>query len=203
MNDPGKGLDFEKADFGSAANNEAGKGATCAICQTAIDKTYFTANGAVVCERCKEQLAQRPQGFEAQSFVKGALFGSGVAALGSVVWYAIARFTGYEFGLLAIVIGVFVGKAVQKGAGFRSGVAYQLLAVGLTYVSIVAAYAPAAIAGSGEDVSILAVIIVCLAAPFLAGSSNIIGILIIGFGIYEAWKYSKVAPIELAGPHNL
>jgi hypothetical protein len=40
-----------------------------------------------------------------------------------------------------------------------------------------------------------------LAAPFLAGTSNIMGLIIIGIGLYEAWKLNR-AP-KLAGPFRL
>ena len=36
------------------------------------------------------------------------------------------------------------------------------------------------------------------AAPFLGGTSNIMGILIIGIGLYEAWKINRRVP--LSGP---
>jgi hypothetical protein len=34
------------------------------------------------------------------------------------------------------------------------------------------------------------------AAPFLSGASNIIGILIIGIALYEAWKLNKRVPVS-------
>jgi hypothetical protein len=35
------------------------------------------------------------------------------------------------------------------------------------------------------------------------GFQNIIGILIIGFGVYEAWKLNRRVPLEIAGPFRL
>jgi len=40
-----------------------------------------------------------------------------------------------------------------------------------------------------------------LAAPFLAGASNIMGIIIIGIGLYEAWKFNKRVIVN--GPFKL
>ena len=37
-------------------------------------------------------------------------------------------------------------------------------------------------------------LIVC-AAPFLAGIQNVIGIIIIGIGMYEAWKLNRRVPL--------
>jgi hypothetical protein len=41
---------------------------------------------------------------------------------------------------------------------------------------------------------------IALAAPFLAGLENLIGLLIIGFALYEAWALNRKARVELAGP---
>ncbi len=52
------------------------------------------------------------------------------------------KLTGYEFGLIAILVGYAVGIAVRRGSSGRGGWPYQLLAVGLTYASIVGSYLP-------------------------------------------------------------
>ena len=36
---------------------------------------------------------------------------------------------------------------------------------------------------------------IAFASPFLSGASNIIGILIIGIALYEAWKLNKRVPV--------
>jgi hypothetical protein len=41
------------------------------------------------------------------------------------------------------------------------------------------------------------------AAPFLMGFQNVIGILIIGFALYEAWKINTRVPLETKGPFRL
>ena len=41
---------------------------------------------------------------------------------------------------------------------------------------------------------------VMLALPFLGGFSNIIGLLIIGVGLYEAWKANRRVELQMAGP---
>ena len=45
--------------------------------------------------------------------------------------------------------------------------------------------------------------VVSLALPFLAGPQNIIGILIIGFALYEAWKINKGSALRIDGPFQL
>lgn len=41
------------------------------------------------------------------------------------------------------------------------------------------------------------------ATPFLAGLENAIGILIIGFALYEAWKLNKKAELSITGPYQV
>jgi hypothetical protein len=42
-----------------------------------------------------------------------------------------------------------------------------------------------------------------MAAPFLGGFENIIGILIIGFALWEAWKMNRRVPMQIEGPFRL
>ena len=41
------------------------------------------------------------------------------------------------------------------------------------------------------------------ALPFIAGIENIIGILIIGFALYEAWKLNRLVELTVTGPHQV
>ena len=47
------------------------------------------------------------------------------------------------------------------------------------------------------------VVVVAFAAPFLAGFENILGILIIGFGLWQAWQLNRKRPFEVAGPFQV
>ena len=44
---------------------------------------------------------------------------------------------------------------------------------------------------------------IVLAIPFLAGFENIIGIIIIGIGLYEAWKLNRREALTITGPHAI
>jgi hypothetical protein len=44
---------------------------------------------------------------------------------------------------------------------------------------------------------------VIYAIPFLAGFENIIGLVIIAIGLYEAWKLNKRAELNVAGPFKV
>src|SRR5215510_9347414 len=74
--------------------------------------------------------------------LSAALMGLLAALTGAAVWYGVMVATGKEFGLLAIVLGLWVGGAVRLGSGGRGGVACQVLAVLLTYAAIAASYVP-------------------------------------------------------------
>jgi hypothetical protein len=162
--------------------------------------------------------------------------GFAAAVLGAVLYYAISAMTGYEFGLIAIVVGFGVGAAVRWGSNGRGGWAYQTLAIALTYLAIVGTYIPPIFSGlknaqaasatstqvsgaSASDqaapsdvrdaaptagqamVAIILLLLLACAAPFLAGFQNVIGIIIIGIGLYEAWKLNRRTPFDVTGPH--
>lgn len=42
-----------------------------------------------------------------------------------------------------------------------------------------------------------------LALPFLAGVENVIGLIIIGIGLYEAWKFNRKPQLTITGPHAI
>ena len=46
-------------------------------------------------------------------------------------------------------------------------------------------------------------LLLACAAPFLAGVENIIGLVIIGIGMYQAWKLTRRVPLVITGPHTL
>lgn len=58
---------------------------------------------------------------------------------------------------------------------------------------------------SARDVvlSVAFVIGIAVAAPFLEGAGNIIGLLIISFGLWQAWKLNAATAIEIEGPFSL
>jgi len=64
------------------------------------------------------------------------------ALAGAVLYYVVVRLTGLNIGLIAIVVGLMVGGGVRAGSGHRGGRFYQLLAIFLTYCSIVAMNVP-------------------------------------------------------------
>ena len=225
-------LQLDRAEF------EAQHATACGICSTALTTEYYEANGTVVCCACSQNL--RSIGTEGTSLtraLRAAGAGAAAALAGSILYYAILAISGYEFGLIAIVVGMAVGKAVNWGAYGRGGWRYQTMAMALTYLAIVTSYVPliiseigkqpvvaAASAKPGETaapapqtpaaneapptpagaivgIAILAGLV--LALPFLAGAENIMGVIIIGIGLYEAWKFNRKGQVTITGPHAI
>jgi hypothetical protein len=140
-------LQLERAGYGQAAS----AGAACAVCGREVHDVYYDVDGATTCERCRHDMALAPaDGGGLSRFTRAALFGLAAAVASSVVWYGISRLTGYEFGILAIGVGVLVGGAVRAGSGRRGGRRYQALAMWLTYSAIVVTYIPAIVEGARE-----------------------------------------------------
>jgi len=55
----------------------------------------------------------------------------------------------------------------------------------------------------GFAIGVVVLLGVLYAAPFLAGLENVIGILIIGFALYEAWKLNRRTELRVSGPHRV
>jgi hypothetical protein len=234
---------------GSAPSGPMG----CALCATPLVSSYFEVGGQVICSPCRERAARElSQSSAAGRFFRAATYGALTAALGAAVYFGIAKATGYEFGLVAVFLGLGVGYAVRKGSESHGGWVYQTLAMGLTYAAIVVTYTPAlfnslkeaakveskpaatapavpdaaqavpATESPGEKpadapnppgktpvdrpspvmilLSLVGLGVLLLASPFLAGFQNIMGLVILGIGLYEAWKVNRCAPVAINGP---
>ena len=169
--------------------------ANCTVCKKPVGQSYYTAGKAIVCETCKTQIetAPRPRA-NALAILRSAVYGSGGAVLGAAVYYAVGALTHLEIGIVAIVVGFIVGRAVQLGSGGGRGPAFQITALVLTYVGIALSYA-ANIADSLRSESIPAAIIAVLALPFYvvfrSGAGGILTAIIIGVGLRQAWWMNR------------
>ncbi|MFN0059531.1 MAG: hypothetical protein ACKVX7_13825 [Planctomycetota bacterium] len=262
----------------------------CGACGNELLREYYTINDRWVCAPCADQLQlELSSDFGLARFCKALVFGLIGGALGSGIYYAVKALTGYEIGLVAIVVGFIVGTLVKKGSGGRGGWVYQLLAIFLTYVAIVSTYIPFVVrelrgefdstsyhvrleqvgrdraaleralsdalqcdaeqarevaeqlgvirsgmtraeaeefaerlsvtgataiaektktsSASADFVTVIAAWLLLLAfafaLPFLAGFDNIIGWIIIGVALYEAWRLTAKAPLRIAGPFQV
>jgi hypothetical protein len=224
-------LQFTKAEYADAPALTA-----CANCEQAVSDQYFEVNGQTTCAVCTDLLRQAESVKPGIAGIgKAIAAGVGAGILGALLYYAVLALTGYEFGLIAIVVGVFVGRAVRWGSLGRGGRIYQVLAVVLTYLAIVSCYVPFIVQGLRESAAkqaaesqtdagaatgqspaeatpptklqvafFLGIVgAVILASPFLAGFENVIGWIIIGIAVWEAWKVNRRAPFEVSGPFTI
>jgi hypothetical protein len=235
-------LRFDAADFGHRADASF----DCAFCNLSIDDEYYEVNGQSACPSCRDGFAEMGlQGTPLGRFTRALLLGGIGGLVGAGIYYAVLALSGYEIGLVAIVVGFLVGIGVRAGSGGVGGRAYQVLAVALTYIAIVSTYIPfiveelrsqveqteGAEASSGEPsevvtneadalsaeepldegggsiawlfVGLAFLLLLAMATPFLAGLENVIGILIIGFALYEAWRINARRILEIEGPFRL
>ena len=222
-------LQLERAEFDGTDGR-----APCAICHESLVASYFQINGRTVCPRCCEHLRQHLNAGSGWSRAARAT-GAGIVAAGAgtILYYAILAVAGVELGLIAIVVGFMVGKAVSWGSNGRGGWKYQTLAMVLTYLSIVTSYLPLIVKEISNDrratsaqsrvveqeaaatapsrpptigralLGIAVLLLFACAVPFLAGIRNIMGLVIIGIGVYEAWKFNRKRVLVITGPHAL
>jgi hypothetical protein len=239
-------LQFDRAEFEQAPST-----AQCAECRRTLTGSYFEVNGQTVCEACRYTIESRmAAGSSLGRFARATGAGFVAALLGAALYYAIRELTGYELGLIAIVVGFGVGSAVRWGSNGRGGWKYQTLAIALTYFAIAANYVPTIIAelnkmpdqttaddaseppaaataqpaaattdtapaapapasgtvAAGAASPVLGLVLVfalALALPFLGGFDNIIGLVIIAIGLYEAWKLNRRTEVTITGPHMI
>lgn len=252
----GDELQFDHADY--AEGQEVVP--QCKGCNQPIVDTYYEVNGNLTCPACLEKVqAALTGGSRLRRFLRALVFGAIAAGIGSGIYYAIRYLTGYEFGLVAIVVGFMVGGAVRAGANARGGWFYQCLAMFLTYTAIASTYLPMILAElrsaadeasqkaptimtqpapldqpesapttapalteiSEEDLEYvedidpglkillllalaLLVLVLAYAAPFVIAFSGdgFILLIIIGIGLYEAWRMNKRPQFQINGPYE-
>jgi hypothetical protein len=158
MSDPQTAAGNENLQFDRvvAESDSAGgpphAGVACSACHEPIPTEYYSVNGHVVCERCRdriEEAVKSPQG--PGPLLVAALFGLGAGIAGAFVYFAVIYFGHLEVGIVAILIGYMVGYAVRKGTGGRGGLRFQILAIAITYGSVALAYAPIVVIEAVKD----------------------------------------------------
>ena len=238
MSDP---IQLDRADF----TDPKPEGPRCDVCGNALHGNYFEINEKMACERCRYAVEEAfNQRGGAGGFLKALLAGFGAAVAGSILYYAVREATGYNIGLIAILVGWGVGKAVHWGARGTGGWAFQTLAVFLTYMAIVSTYLPAIFTAIGKRVEkekaaatapaqpggaatqaagkaprpakvekpisvggfllgLGAILLLAAAVPFLSAAQHPITLLIIAFGLWEAWKINRRTELSISGPFQV
>lgn len=140
---PPESLQFTRAELAGAPGTNRPR---CVACKSTLDDTYFHAHGRQVCPACARRMESHQQAPPAHSLLKSALYGGAAALAGCILFAAIEIATGWQIGIIAILVGYMVGKAIRQASGGLGGRPQQILAVLLTYFAISFSYVGVAIA---------------------------------------------------------
>lgn len=172
----------------------------CAVCRKTLDD-YYTVNGQSACPGCTRLLHEKFAGpLSFATVVRATIFGLGGAVVGSFIYWIVRRISGYEIGYIAILVGWIVGECVRRAANSRGGLMLQLIAVALTYLSIVSSYVPDLIEQHSFSVIVLPFLLI---APFLAAKDSPIILVIVGFALFYAWRRNRTVKLQVSGPHKM
>ena len=135
-------LQFRRAEPVPGTGDPGPEQPRCVACKQPIGDDYFHAQGRVVCPMCASRIQAGQQAPPHTSLGRAALYGGGAALAGCALYAAVAIILHIEFGLIAIVVGIMVGKAIRHASKGLGGRPQQILAVVLTYFAITTSYIP-------------------------------------------------------------
>jgi hypothetical protein len=232
QNPPAQELQFQHAEPLTIDNTLSGIGQRCVACKQPIASTYYHAQGQVVCPFCAERIQSGQQAAPPLSLARAVLYGSAAALGGCILYATVSIVTGVQIGLMAIVVGFMVGKAIRHASNGLGGRSQQVLAVVLTYFAITTSYIPVVIyhslknpqrlaqtqkqnsgpvstpdAGAKPNAGAAFLLLLMLAtvAPFLmlkSGASGLISLFIIFIGLQRAWRLTAKSEILVMGPYE-
>ncbi len=223
-------LQFQKAEF-------AGGERTCDACKGELLGEYYKLYSGqenisashTICAACAVKVEAEQASPSHAALVRGVLYGAGMTLACCAGSAAVIMISGLEIGLVSILVGYLVGRAVKQGAQGRGARRLQVVAVGLTYLSITFSYIPVGIqqyrkqkadikaqvekAASGEVVTrvppvnfvmTLALLSgLAVVSPFLnlqEGIGGLLGIFILFLGLQRAWAMTGRDPRQVTGP---
>jgi hypothetical protein len=222
-------LQFQHAEPIEAAASSANAAQTCVVCKQPVADTYYHAQGQVVCPLCAQRIQTGQQATPPVSLMRAALYGGGAALGGCLLYALVAIVLHAEIGLIAILVGWMVGKAIRHASYGRGGRPQQILAVALTYFAITTSYIPvflyhgatvaqtkkAPVSSSAPTevrprmsfgAAVLFLLMIAAIAPFMSltsGVSGLISLFIIFIGLRQAWKLTERREILLTGPYQV
>jgi hypothetical protein len=219
------GLQFDRAEF-QAPQGEPAPGAVgprCNFCGQPVQR-YWAVGDKLACASCHGQvryLLDHGQGSSIERFLRAALLGTLAAIVGAVLWYVVIRIIKGQLGLVALAVGWLVGAAVRAGSYHRGGWVYQVLALLLTYCAVAGAQIPILARSEAYfdahpqattvdleavlplEPSGLNYLVGALRSPLEPFNHSMIGMLIVAFGLYEAWRQNARREVPVTGPHDV
>jgi hypothetical protein len=229
-------LDFERAEFDANQKQEAAAVETeqaqepeeqsgplvCRSCQRGIVADYFKANDVAFCPRCHDEIQRQAAQGTQGAMLRAALFGFGGALLGAALYYFIMVVAEIELGIIAIVVGILVGKGVRRGAGLHRHWFYPAVGIALSYLAIVSTYVPDVLdamnaqtlapleeGGSADpplspELNGRTLAVAFLAALFVPVlrlvNFELMGPIILAISLWEGWRYARAPKVEFSGP---
>ncbi|HTB15391.1 MAG TPA: hypothetical protein VK752_27665 [Bryobacteraceae bacterium] len=134
-------LQFRRAQ--PTVTTESPESRTCAACKQLIIGQHYQVNNHVICPQCAAKVSAGQQSQKPVPLFRAVIYGVGAAVAGSIL-YAIPLAKGFQIGIVALLVGWMVGKAIRAGSYGMGGRPQQILAVVLTYFAISASLFPAA-----------------------------------------------------------
>jgi hypothetical protein len=182
----------------------------CAECGTVLQEGQDreVTEGGVFCRHCFESLSAQLQQVvdgQGQDVNYGAAIVGGVAgaALGAAAWWGFTVMTHIAFGLVAVLIGVGVGKGVVMASGNKHHLNLQVLSAGISAVAYFYAsylvnrtFIHRAFAERGETAVLPLVPGPDLLFRVVSLSFDLMDLVFLAIVLYEAWKIP--APLKLA-----
>ena len=221
-------LQFQHAEPIAEASSSEGSAPACVVCKQPVGGAYYQAQGQVVCPPCAERIRTGQQTAPPLSLMRAVLYGSGAALGGCALYALVAIVLHAEIGLIAILVGWMVGKAIRHGSYGRGGRRQQILAVLLTYFAITTSYIPVVLYQNARVVQTknapisssapraarprmpfaavaLFLLVLTAVGPFVSLTSGIsawISLFILFIGLQYAWKLTGRREIMLMGPYQ-
>jgi hypothetical protein len=211
MTQPTPELQFDHATY-----DQPKTGVTCGMCKKPVGREYWQWMGRVVCASCREQV----RGLEAAANTRATFataVGAGVAtSLACGVAYGVFsyRWPNVEWAIVTIGIGYAIAAVIRKATKNVGGRRYQVLAAVLTYAAATPQYAHnlvprAAVAlwlahpGAMLPWLLISPVIFTYHGLVNAQMNALFGPVIIGIGVWEAWRRSRGLPMVVTGPFRV
>jgi hypothetical protein len=169
----------------------------CAQClQVFPREALWTVEDRAFCEPCLRDLGDKVRLFYRElgnnANIPGALlWGTAAASAGALAWYLVTVQTGIQLGILAVGVAWLVGKAVIRGSGHRRGPVLQAMSVSLTLGAILLAELTMAAQATKPETPPLDQLFL-----HWAQSLGVIGVVIIGFAVYQAWLMLRLPKVS-------
>ena len=181
----------------------------CSQCGMTIHEgmEHQKTDDAVFCRPCFDKLsAELHQAIAAQSteinYAMGLAGGVLGGVLGALVWWGFTVVTNIAFGLIAVVIGIAVGKGVTLLSGHKRHINLQIMAVAISVLSFVYAsflvnrsFIQEAFKAEGTPLEIPLLPSTEMFVEVVKAGFSPIDLLFLGIVIYQAWKIP--APLEI------